>query len=108
MDTLDLGGMIIVEAWHKKRFGVSLGYAFMDLEDEASGPAGFTKAESDIYQGIFEGYLYCRHKTKTGTFDIFGGVRHWDMDIDITLKGNNNSEKFSSSEDWADPIIGVR
>ena len=41
MDTLDLGGMIIVEAWHKNRFGVSLGYTFMDLEDEASGPPGF-------------------------------------------------------------------
>lgn len=108
IDTLDLGGMIIVEAWHKNRFGVSLGYAFMDLNDETSGPAGFTKAESDIFQGIFEGYLYSRHTTLKGPLDVFAGVRHWDMDIDITLKGINNSEKFNSSDDWVDPIIGAR
>jgi hypothetical protein len=107
-DTLDLGGMIYLEAFHENGFGASLGYAFMDLSDKGSGPAGFTSAEVDIYQGIFEGYLYYRTKTETGPLDVFGGIRHWDIDVDLDYKGIVGSENHDGGDDWVDPIVGVR
>jgi hypothetical protein len=107
-DTLELGGMIYLEAFHENGFGASLGYAFMDLSDEGSGPAGFTSAEVDIYQGIFEGYLYYRTETAKGPLDVFGGIRHWDLDVDLDYKGPITSESFDSGDDWVDPIVGVR
>jgi opacity protein-like surface antigen len=107
-DALEAGGMIYLEAFHKNGFGGSLGYAFMDLSDDGSGPAGFTSAEIDIYQGIFEAYLYYRTETTKGPLDVFGGIRHWDIDIDLDYKGIDRSESHDGGDDWVDPIVGVR
>ena len=107
-DSLESGGMIYAEAFHESGFGASLSYAIMDLEDDGSGPSGFTRAEVDIYQGIFEGYLYYRTETKTGPMDVFGGIRHWDIDVDLDYTGSINSESYDSGDDWVDPIVGIR
>ena len=108
LDSLGSGGMIYVEAFHENSFGASLSYAFMDLSDKGSGPKGFTSAEVDIYQGIFEGYLYYRMKTETGPIDVFSGIRHWDIDVDLDYKGIVDSENHDGGDDWVDPIVGAR
>jgi len=105
LNNLKLGGMIQSEAHHTSGYGVSLAYNFMDLGGDASNPTGTTKLGIDIFQGILEGYGIYRHQTSRGPLDIYGGVRWWNMDIDLKLNG----AKISSSDaDWVDPVVGLR
>ncbi|MFW2368636.1 MAG: hypothetical protein ACN4GW_19645 [Desulforhopalus sp.] len=59
INNLDLGGMLQLEAHHRSGFDLIVAYNFMDLSADAEVPGRPVKLESDIYQGIFEGYGVC-------------------------------------------------
>lgn len=105
LNSLDLGAMIQFEALHESGYGAIVAYNFMDLGGEANGPGGMTSIEADIFQGIFEGFGTYRLKTENGPLEFYGGVRWWDMDIDVNV---SEVQKVNSGEDWVDPVIGVR
>ncbi len=105
INNLELGGMIQLEAHHTSGFGVSLAYNFMDLAGDAPLPNNLPDLEIDIYQGIFEGYGIYRMQTDRGPLDVYGGVRWWDMKVDLEIHG---TKLVSKDPDWVDPVIGVR
>jgi hypothetical protein len=106
--SLELGGMLQVEARHSSNFGVMLNYAFMDLGQDFSGPLGFTDVDTDIFQGILEAFGTYRVEYQGGTVDVYGGVRWWDIGIDVDLSTPLRDAQYSRDEDWVDPVIGVR
>ena len=108
IDTLELGGMIYLEAQHASGFGASLNYAFMDLADGATGPAGIGRVDLDIFQGILEGYGQYRLKAGKGTLDVYAGVRWWDIDLDINISGVGPTQSLKRGAEWVDPVVGLR
>lgn len=105
LENLELGGMIQVEALHRSGFGAKVAYNFMDLESKTSGPGGGVTLKAEIFQGIFEGYGMYRMALERSTLDFYGGVRWWDMGLDMFI---NDTPVSSADEDWVDPVIGVR
>lgn len=105
INNLELGGMIQLEAHHTSGFGASLAYNFMDLAGDAPLPNNLPDLDIDVYQGILEGYGIYRMQTDRGPLDFYGGVRWWDMKVDLEIQGTN---LVSNKPDWVDPVIGVR
>lgn len=104
VENLDLGGMIQVEAHHVSGFGVSMAYNFMDLSGGASASGG-SRLDADVYQGIFEGFVNYRISAGKGPLDVYGGIRWWDMDVELEVNGLKIVE---NNADWVDPVVGVR
>jgi hypothetical protein len=104
-ENLDLGAMIQLEAHHESGYGISLAYNFMDLGGGATDPSGMVSLDAEIYQGILEGYGIYRVNTDRGPLDFYGGVRWWDMDVEIKI---NNSQVVDNNADWVDPVVGAR
>lgn len=102
---LDLGGMLQLEAHHRSGFGLIVAYNFMDLSADAEVPGTPVKLESDIYQGIFEGYGVYRKDMENGTLNFLAGIRWWDIDIELQ---SNGTALVENKPDWVDPVIGAR
>jgi len=105
INNLELGAMIQLEAHHESGYGMSLAYNFMDLSGEATAPGELGKLKADIYQGILEGYGIYRVDSARGPLDFYGGVRWWDMDVELKVNGIKVVE---NTPDWVDPVVGVR
>ena len=104
IENLELGAMIQVEAHHKSGYGLSMAYNFMDLSGGASAP-GRGSLDADIHQGIFEGYGIYRVSTDKGPLDFYGGIRWWDIDVELKVNGLKVVE---NTADWVDPVVGLR
>lgn len=100
--------MLQVEARHSSGYGAMLNYAFMDLGKDLSGPRGFTKVDTDIFQGILEGFGTYRFEYQGGTLDMYGGVRWWDIGIDVDATTPLGNASYSRDKDWVDPVLGLR
>jgi hypothetical protein len=108
LKSLELGAMLQVEARHSSGWGAMLNYAFMDLSNDFSGPLGYAEVDTDIFQGILEGFATYRVEYQGGTVDLYGGVRWWDIGIDVDADTPLGSASYSRDEDWVDPVFGAR
>lgn len=108
LSTLELGAMLQVEARHSSGYGAIVNYAFMDLGKDLSGPLGYTDVDTDVFQGILEGFGTYRVEYQGGTVDLYGGVRWWDIGIDLNATTPLGRASYSRNEDWVDPVIGAR
>lgn len=108
LDTLELAGMLQVEALHSSGFGASLNYGFMKLGDSFSGPAGYTKFDGDLFQGVLEGYLSYRLTYENSTLDFYTGARWWDLDIELSAENALGKVGIDRDPNWVDPVIGIR
>ena len=109
LENLDAGFMVVMEAHHASGWGIILDYGFMDLGKEISGPLGGV-IDADIRQGILELLAAKRFDLTNGYYEIIGGIRWWDNDIDVevdplVLPGTPTA---SIDEDWVDPVVGMR
>lgn len=108
LDNLKIGAMLQAEVHHKSGFGLVLNYAFMDLEDAASGPRGFTNFDAEIFQGVFESFLSYRIEREAGLIDFYAGARYWDIDLEMSADNALGSIDYDREEDWLDPVMGMR
>lgn len=106
--SLQLGAMLQGEARHASGYGVLLNYAFMDLGNDFSGPRGYTNVDTDVFQGILEGFATRRFEYSGGVVDGYGGVRWWDIGIDVDASTPLGDVSYSRDVDWVDPVIGAR
>ncbi len=109
LEKLELGAMVHGEALHGDGWGVMMDYAFMRLGDDISGRLGGV-TNFTVRQGVLEAFAFRRQQHGDGYFDIYGGVRWWDNDLDvrvdtIILPGTPTA---NVEEDWIDPVIGGR
>lgn len=108
LDVLELGGMIHAEARHESGFGGMIDYAFLFVGEDATGPAGLTDFELDGFQGILEAHGSYRVAAGDKTFDLYAGIRYWDMDFDVTASVAGRAFTVNRGESWVDPVFGAR
>jgi hypothetical protein len=108
LKSLDLGGMLQVEGHHSSGYGFVVNYAFMDLSNDASGPLGFVNVESSVFQGTLEAFGSRRLAYQGGTVDLYGGLRWWDINIDVDATTPFGGRSYSRDKDWVDPVLGAR
>ncbi len=108
LSTLELGAMLQLEARHSSGYGVMLNYAFMDLGKDLSGPLGYVDVDTDIFQGMLEGFGTYRFNYDGGTVDLYGGARWWHIGLDLDASTPFGDVSYSRNEDWVDPVIGIR
>jgi hypothetical protein len=107
LETLELGGMLHIEGLHSNGWGFMADYAFMRLGDDLSGPFNGIN-ELTLRQGVFEAMAVRRFAQSKGVIDVYGGIRWWDNKVNLVLDLPNNRPEFDVSEDWIDPVIGIR
>ncbi|AHD03104.1 outer membrane protein [Leisingera methylohalidivorans] len=101
-DQLQAGGMLAFEGRHISRFGFRLRYAVMDSDQTAGSSAGAVAAAYD--QNIAEAVVTYRFGQGRDRVEVFGGLRHWDVDVTAFLPGG----AVRRGGTWTDPIAGLR
>ena len=91
------------EALHRSNIGFFLDYSYIDIS--ASETQGPLKINVDFTSTLVEaGGLY-RFGTGPHAIDLLGGIRYTKLEPDVNVTPGPNG---SLTEDWIDPIIGVR
>ena len=109
LETLELGGMLHLEALHSSGWGGMADYAFMRLGDKLSGPRdGINKLT--VRQAVLEAMVFHRFAREAGFLDVYGGLRRWDNMVTLVLALNlpGGQPEFNVEEDWIDPVVGIR
>ncbi|WP_260005384.1 hypothetical protein [Leisingera sp. M527] len=101
-DQLQAGGMLAFEGQHSSRFGFRLRYAVMDSDRTAESFAGAVAAAYD--QNMAEAVVTYSFGQGRDRFEVFGGLRHWDVDVTAYLPGG----AVRRGGTWTDPIAGLR
>jgi len=103
-DNLESIFTIHFEGMHRSNWGFFLDYSGLDVG--ASGTKGPFTFKVDFASTLIEaGGLY-RIDNGPHNFDFLGGVRYTKLEPDVTRTPPGT--KRSLTEDWYDPIIGVR
>ncbi|MFC1826815.1 hypothetical protein ACFLZQ_02650 [Thermodesulfobacteriota bacterium] len=112
-DNLETVFTVHFEATHRSNWGLFFDYSYLDIGASGPGPQGLTTINIDMASTIVEvGGLY-RIENGPHAFDMLGGVRYTKLEPDLTVTppppppGPANG-KFSLTEDWYDPFVGVR
>ncbi|NIA31733.1 MAG: hypothetical protein GWP06_17715 [Actinobacteria bacterium] len=110
------GALFLVGEARKGRFGLVLDVAYTDIEMEDPTPLGIfyssmtlrTKTWMLSVAGLYR--LVQQNRT---FLDAIAGFRYWSVDSELTLKGATfpgifPEQSISNSEDWVDPLIGLK
>lgn len=109
LDNLDTGFMFAYRG-ERGPWSIGLDFSFMELENEASGlgPGGGTSARVESDQYIVQ--LDIGHAL-TERLGVYGGIRYTELDLEVEVVGGGPLGETllrSGSENWADPVIGLR
>lgn len=109
INVLDLAFMGYVDGLHDSGWGFTLDYSFMDLSDNGTFAGGAGAANAEIFQGIMTASVYRRVIADADrTVDLYGGVRWWNMDINVDATLGPVSRSVEVTPSWVDPLLGVR
>ncbi|AXI45499.1 hypothetical protein C1J03_05275 [Sulfitobacter sp. SK012] len=93
------------------QWGFLVDYMLTDIgfENSTPGPA-FSGLEASVKTQILTGYLsYRLYDTGTIQTDLLAGARWFDTDTTLTfLPGAGAGTTVNDSDNWTDPVIGVR
>lgn len=112
-DNLEAVFTVHFEAMHRSNWGLFFDYNYLDVGGSGPGPQGLTTINIDMTATIMEfGGVY-RIENGPHNFDMLGGLRYTKLEPDVTRTPIPPAlippaEKRSLSEDWYDPIVGVR
>ncbi|KIC39410.1 hypothetical protein [Leisingera sp. ANG-M7] len=101
-DQLQAGGMLQFEGTHYSNFGFRLRYAVLDADSNALSSVGPGGVRYD--QNLAEALVTYRFGRGLDQFEVFGGLRHWDVDVTASLPG----AALWRGADWTDPVVGMR
>lgn len=109
LDNLDAGFMFAYRG-ERGPWSVVLDFSFMELEGEGDGlgPAGGTRGRVETDQYIVQ--LDVGHALSE-RLSAYGGVRYTELDLEVEVAGGGPLGATllrSGSENWADPVIGLR
>jgi len=94
---------------HSSGWGFTLDYSFMGLADSGSFASGASQADARIFQGILTVVVYHRMMAEADrSLDLYGGLRWWNMDVDVAATFGPVSRSVVVTPSWIDPHIGAR
>jgi hypothetical protein len=112
---INFAGMLVGEV-RKGRFGLFMDIVYTDIETQDPTPLGVfytsVNVQTKSWMTSVAG-LYRLVEQPNRFLDFIGGVRYWNVDTELTLKGASFPNVFpeqsvSNSEDWFDPLIGLK
>ncbi|MEX0305060.1 MAG: hypothetical protein AB3N24_21800 [Leisingera sp.] len=101
-DQLQAGGMLQFEGVHASNFGFRLRYGVLDSDANAASAGGVLPVSFD--QNLGEAVVTYHFGRGRDRFELFGGLRHWDVDVIAEL----GTGTLRRGGDWTDPIAGLR
>jgi hypothetical protein len=108
---INLAGMLMGEA-RKGRFGLFTDIVYTDIKMEDPTPYGILYSAVDTGTKswiVSAAGLYRLIDHQNRFLDAIAGVRYWSVDTDLNLKAGLLPElSISDSEDWFDPLIGLK
>jgi len=111
LGNINLAGMLVAEA-RKGRFGLFTDIVYTDIEMEDPTAYGvlYSAVDSQTKSWMVSiAGLYRLVDNQNRFLDAIAGVRYWSVDSDLTLKAGLLPERsVSNSEDWFDPLIGLK
>ena len=105
LKNLQFAFMIHGEA-QKGKWGLITDYLYMKLGSDISTPTGGI-LDAEVKESILEVFANHRIRKDWGWIDIYGGIRWWDIDLNLELEGIVSGEG-NKNESWVDPVIGGR
>lgn len=105
-DNFEAGGMLRLEGRHESGFGFALDYSFMDLGNGATSPIGEVRV--DYEQSVLEAVGTYRLTDNDSQIDIYAGLRHWDIDTQLSILTGPVIGQINRGASWTDPIAGLR
>jgi hypothetical protein len=105
-DNFESGGMLRFEGRHDTGFGFALDYSFMNLGDGATSPIGDVRVNYE--QSVLEAVGTYRLNGYDGHIDIYAGLRHWDIDTQVSVLTGPATGQINRGATWTDPIAGLR
>lgn len=106
LDVFEFGGLIRGEVRHKSGWGVSVDHIFADLGTGVDILIG--DVDADIDAGITEVAVVRRIDLDHHALDVYGGIRHWNADVDVAIETIFFNDTIRTGDDWIDPMIGAR
>jgi hypothetical protein len=105
LEVLDFAALVTGEA-RNGPFTILGEFNYLDLGEDATGPAGLTSAEIDL-KGVLAALSvgYAVHEDERSRVEGFAGARLWSLETTVDFA---NLPAASASETWVDPIIGAR
>lgn len=100
------GGMLRFEGHHDTGFGFALDFSHMNLGKDATSPIG--RIDADYKQSILEAVALYRFEQNDSLFDVYAGLRHWDIDAEVNILTGPATGQINRGATWTDPIIGLR
>ncbi len=104
--SLKVGGMLHAEA-RRDQFGVMTDLVYARLGADIDVALG-SVLDAGVEQIIWEAFLFGRRPLQSGFVDFYGGIRYWDLDIDVSLEGGLIAIDAGRHQAWTDPVIGLR
>jgi hypothetical protein len=111
---INLAGMLVAEG-RRGQFGLFTDIVYTDIEMEEPTPLGiFYSAVNSRTKSwmVSVAGLYRLAESQNRFLDVIAGVRYWSVDSELTLRGPQipilSERSVSNSEDWFDPMIGLK
>jgi opacity protein-like surface antigen len=111
LENLDLGAFAVFDArkgpW---LFSLSLAYAKTSQDGDTPGPA-FSRIDVESRTAVITPEVGYRVFGEETTFlYVFAGARIWvaDAELKLTSGGAVQTQRFSDTVAWADPVVGAR
>lgn len=104
-DSLEKVFTVHFEGVHRSNWGFLLDLSYLDISSSQS--VGPLQLSVDLTSVLFEAGGYYRFRNEKNIFDILAGIRYTKLEPDMTFTVPP-LPSFSRTEDWVDPIIGVR
>jgi len=105
------GSLFLVGEARKDKLGVFMDIAYTDIEDENATPGPLFSALNSRTKSwlVTVAGLYRLVQEKQAFLDALAGVRYWSVDSTLALtSGILTGREVSNTEDWFDPIIGLK
>lgn len=106
LDNFEAGGMVRFEGRHESGYGFALDYSFMNLGNGATSPIGEIRV--DYEQSVLEAVGTYRLSDSDNQIDIYAGLRHWDIDTQLSVLTGPATGQINRGASWTDPIAGLR
>lgn len=105
LEKLQFAFMIHGEAY-KGDWGLIVDYTYLKLGEDFSTDIEVS-GDVTFKESIFEAFVSRKFRKQWGWFDVYGGIRYWDLGLNVNLQGLEVT-RVSRDQDWVDPVIGGR
>lgn len=104
-DSIEAAFIVHFETVYKAQWGFLVDVNYLDLENEMNLPVGISQ-NVDLSMTLAEFSGFYRLQRDAHIFDFIAGLRYIEVENTVSIAGGPTL--LDDSQDWADPLIGIR